>query len=182
MNGIRLCLHKILIKVFLSLFLFLTPSLYMNVIRTCLHKFFLKTKMLRHKSVHSIRHRNSKRQVIDLDTVINKRSDAKIKLKICEKTRSIRAKTIANMLLKQNVESNPGPESNIKPNVAIRTYNCNGLGNTNKFRRLLTKLRPEVQQGGIALLQETHIVDENLIKLYWKMNFVTSCVSTNRGG
>jgi hypothetical protein len=32
------------------------------------------------------------------------------------------------------------------------------------------------------MLQETHIIDENLIKLYWKMNFVSSCVSTNRGG
>ena len=86
------------------------------------------------------------------------------------------------MLLRQNVESNPGPENNIKSNVVIRTYNCNGLGNINKFRRLLIKLKPEVQHGGITLLQETHIVDENLIKLYWKMNFVSSCVSTNRGG
>ena len=69
----------------------------------------------------------------------------------------------------QNVESNPGPENDIKPNVIIRTYNCNGLGNTNKFRRLLIKLKPEVQHGGIALLQETLIVDECLIGLYWKM-------------
>ena len=39
-----------------------------------------------------------------------------------------------------------------------------------------------MQHGGIALLQETHIVDEGLISMYWKMNFVSSCVSTNRGG
>jgi exonuclease III len=101
---------------------------------------------------------------------------------ICEKTKSIRARIIALLLLRQNVESNPGPDKSIKPNVSVRTYNCNGLGNVSKFRRLLIKLRLEVQRGGIALLQETHIVDENLIKLYWKMNFVSSCVSTNRGG
>ena len=53
------------------------------------------------------------------------------------------------MLLRQNVESNPGPENGIKSNVVVRTYNCNGLGNVNKFRRLLIKLKPEVQHGDI---------------------------------
>ena len=61
-------------------------------------------------------------------------SEEKIKkIELYEKTKSIRAKTIANMLLRQNVESNPGPENDIKPNVVIRTYNCNGLGNIKKI-------------------------------------------------
>ncbi len=42
--------------------------------------------------------------------------------------------------------------------------------------------KPPFLPAPIALLQETHIVDENLIKLYWKMNFISSYVSTNRGG
>ena len=102
---------------------------------------------------------------------------------ITEGSKSVRSKIITLLLLRQNVEANPGPnKENIKQNLTLRTYNCNGLGDLNKFRRLLTKLRKEVQLGGIALLQETHIVDEKLITLYWKMNFVSSCVSTNRGG
>ena len=54
------------------------------------------------------------------------------------------------MLLTPNVESNPGPKSNL----AIRTYNCNGLGNTDKFRRILIKVKKEVDKSGIVLLQE----------------------------
>jgi hypothetical protein len=56
-----------------------------------------------------------------------------------------------------------------------------GWGDLNKFRWLLFKLRKDVQLGGIALLHETHIV-ENLTKLYWKTNLIPSCMSTNRGG
>jgi hypothetical protein len=43
-------------------------------------------------------------------------------------------------------------------------------------------LRREVQLGGIALLQETHIVNEKLMTFYWNINFVYSCVITNRRG
>ena len=32
------------------------------------------------------------------------------------------------------------------------------------------------------LLQETHVKDENLIRMYWKMLFVTSCVITQSAG
>jgi hypothetical protein len=87
------------------------------------------------------------------------------------------------LLLRENIEANPGPNNGkIKPNLTLRTFNCNGLGDINKFRRVLTKLRKEVQSRGIAILKETRIIDENLIKLFWKMNFASSCVSTNRGG
>ena len=66
--------------------------------------------------------------------------------------------------------------------VNIRTYNCNGLGDLNKFRRLLIKVGMNLKKCGIILLQETHIKDENIIKTYWKNNYVSSCVSTQRGG
>ena len=46
--------------------------------------------------------------------------------------------------------------------VVIRTYNTNGLGNLDKLRRLLIKARTEVRKGGILLLQETHVKDENI--------------------
>jgi exonuclease III len=48
--------------------------------------------------------------------------------------------------------------------------------------RRIQESRKEVQLGGIAMLQETHITKDNLIKLYWKIKFVSSCVSANRGG
>ena len=88
------------------------------------------------------------------------------------------------LLLMHGIEPNPGPEGDKsnKPNFTVRTYNCNGLGNIDKFRRVLIKAGKEVQKGGIILLQETHIVDEDLIKLYWKMKYASSCVSTNSGG
>jgi hypothetical protein len=79
---------------------------------------------------------------------------------IVEKSKSIKSKTILMLLLRQNVEAKPGPctESN-KPNLILKTHNCNGLRDINKIRGVLTKLRKEVQSEGIALLQETHIID-----------------------
>ena len=46
----------------------------------------------------------------------------------------------------------------------------------------MTKNSPQVRKGGILLLQETHVKDENIIKMYWNMNYVSSCVSTQRAG
>jgi hypothetical protein len=59
---------------------------------------------------------------------------------------------------------------------------CSGQSNKNNLGKLLSKLGRKAQLEGIALLQEAHIVDGNLINLYRKMNFVSSCVSTKRGG
>ena len=39
-----------------------------------------------------------------------------------------------------------------------------------------------MNKGGIVLLQETHIIDEGLIRMYWNMNFLSSCVSTQSAG
>ena len=75
------------------------------------------------------------------------------------------------LLMQGGVESNPGPgPNNNKSDLEIRTYNCNGLGDINKLRRLFTKVRKEVEKGGIVLLQETHVKDESIIQRYWKSN------------
>jgi hypothetical protein len=92
-------------------------------------------------------------------------------------------KLIDILLFMHGIEINPGPVShNNTNNLTIRTFNCNGLGDTNKLRRLLTKARSEVNKGGVILLQETHIKDVNLLKLYWKMNFTFSGISTRSAG
>ena len=99
----------------------------------------------------------------------------------------MRRNTIDMLLIRGGVETNPGPVviNSGKPakiNLSIRSFNCNGLGNVDKFRRLLVKARNEVKKGGFVLLQETHIKDENIIKLYWNMNYVSSCISTQSAG
>ena len=49
---------------------------------------------------------------------------------------------IDDLLIMYGIKINPGP--GIKSNLTIRTFNCNGLGDINKFRRLLSKARNEV--------------------------------------
>ena len=56
---------------------------------------------------------------------------------------------IDTLLSRGRVELNPGPNRNNsapngKYNLKILTYNCNGLGNSDKMRRVFTKCRPEV--------------------------------------
>ena len=46
------------------------------------------------------------------------------------------------LLIRGGIETNPGPEprmntKSIKPNLTIRTFNCNGLGDRGKLRRIL---------------------------------------------
>ena len=91
-------------------------------------------------------------------------------------------RTITLLLLAQGIEPNPGPDSAPKSNLSIQTFNCNGLGKTNKLRRLLTKVRKEVSMGGIVLLQETHLKNEETIKYYWKMNYAACGISTQSAG
>ena len=44
--------------------------------------------------------------------------------------------TIEIQLIKQGIETNPGPEvkeRHMKPNLMVRRYSCNGLGDIDKF-------------------------------------------------
>ena len=56
----------------------------------------------------------------------------------------VRKKIIDLLLLREGVESNPGPEHNREVNLTISTYNCNGLGNRDKLRRTLAKSNMEI--------------------------------------
>jgi hypothetical protein len=76
-----------------------------------------------------------------------------------EKSKLIRSKIITLLLLRQNVEANPAPnKKNIKPNLNLIIYGCNGLGDLNKFRMLLIQLRKKVQKGGIITDCRKHIL------------------------
>ncbi len=90
--------------------------------------------------------------------------------------------TIYLTLIMQNVESNPGMKSNTRNATSIMTYNCNGLRDRNKLKRLIIKLGPFVKNGGIVLLQETHITDTKYLSMIWKEKFESNCVKTNSAG
>ena len=78
----------------------------------------------------------------------------------------ILAVTIFIKLIRGNVETNPGMGNN-KTNLSVYTYNCNGLGDFRKLRRILTKAKPIVEKGGIIFLQETHVINEDNIRKNW---------------
>ena len=83
------------------------------------------------------------------------------------------------LLLSQGVEGNPGPQN---MNIEIVTYNCNGLGDQRKLRRLLTKLDKKVKNGAIVFLQETHIVKTAYLDSIWKNKYLSNGVRTNSAG
>ena len=69
-------------------------------------------------------------------------------------------------LLKQNVKANPGMNIRDKSVVIpIITYNCNGLADKKKLKRLLLKVGPKVEKGAIVLLQEMHLKDTKYFKM-----------------
>ena len=91
--------------------------------------------------------------------------------------------TIFLALLRQNVESSPGMTIVKKAtDVSVTMYNCNGLRDKKKLRRLLGKVRPIVEKGGIVLLQETHITYTEYLSTIWKRKFESNCKKTNSAG
>ena len=93
----------------------------------------------------------------------------------------ILAVTIFIKLIRGNVETNPGMGNN-KTNLSVYTYNCNGLGDFRKLRRILTKAKPIVEKGGIIFLQETHVTNEDNIRKNWNGGVLSNCVRTNSAG
>jgi len=89
--------------------------------------------------------------------------------------------TIYLTLLKGNIESNPG-EKIATTDFGIISYNCNGLGDQKKLRRLLRKLTTEVEKGKIIFLQETHLVKTDYLNILWKHKYISNCVRTNSAG
>ncbi len=109
------------------------------------------------------------------------RSNIPRPVKIMISVVAINAIIVRLLLLQQNVERNPGPLKE-NPNFTIMTYNTNGLGDRNKFKRLLLKLEPIVSKGGIILLQETHITHPEILKTSWKNGFAINGSTTNSAG
>ena len=87
--------------------------------------------------------------------------------------------TIYLTLVCQNVESDPGPHKAETPTLSILTYNCNGLGDLKKRKRLLLKINVLVKKSCIIFLQEMHIVDTKSPEMIWKYGFLSNCVKTN---
>jgi hypothetical protein len=81
------------------------------------------------------------------------------------------------LLLCGDVERNPGPEK-----ITLMTQNCRGLQDYNKLRMLLRSKNAVLARGGAVLaLQETHLMNDNMIK--WSGNYVMSCsVSPHSAG
>ena len=96
------------------------------------------------------------------------------------KTNKMISITIALTLLSENVESHPGPIQ--APSFSVVTFNCNGLGDKVKLKRLLVKLNLLVNKGCFVLLQETHIIDSEYLKLIWKHKFVSNGYRSNSAG
>ena len=106
-------------------------------------------------------------------------------LKISIPTMIILGLIIRGLLVQQNVERNPGPTEHNgkdKPNLNILTFNCNGLGNVQKLRRLLSKCNKLVNFDGIVMIQETHLANDCSIKNYWKSNYAGSFFKSNSAG
>ena len=99
----------------------------------------------------------------------------------------ILALIIEIQLLRQNIESHPGPRTNHpdnsdKCNFSVVTFNANGLGDVAKLRRVLTKADNCIKKGGFFLVQESHLIKDDIIKLYWRHNFEMSNFRTNSAG
>ncbi len=90
--------------------------------------------------------------------------------------------TIYLALLCQNIESNPGPHRHGATTLSIKTYNCNGLDDPKKLKRLLLKVNVLVNKGCIVFLQETHIVNTKYLEIIWKHGILSNCVKTNWAG
>jgi len=98
------------------------------------------------------------------------------------KTIKILSLTILISLICQNVEINPGPNNSSGNTFSVITFNCNGLGDKKKLKRLLIKLMPIVNNNCFVLLQETHIIDDEYLKMIWKHKYIMNGFTTNSAG
>jgi len=101
-------------------------------------------------------------------------------LKFVISNAEILSRTIFITLLMQNIESNPGMKNN--NTLSVLTFNCNGLRDKRKLKRLILKVTPIIDKGGVILLQETHLTDTNYLKSIFKHKFESNCLKTNSSG
>ena len=90
-----------------------------------------------------------------------------------------------DLLIRHGIHPHPGPHDNVersRSNLSIITYNCRGLRNLGKLRRILAKLGCLVNKGAIIALQETHAVEEKHLITYWKHKYIMNCKSNDQKG
>ena len=93
--------------------------------------------------------------------------------------------TISMMLLVNGVHPNPGPLTNMKSgksDINFLTYNCRGLMEGNKLKRLLAKLSVLVNRNCIVALQETHNINPKILDSNWKHKYIRNCSHSNKKG
>ena len=100
-------------------------------------------------------------------------------VQFCVKTIIILAITIDLWLIRYGVHPHPGPTHN---NINFLTYNCRGMREKNKMKRLLRKLSSQVEKNCIIALQETHNIDEKLFEMCWKYSHIRNCTMSNKRG
>jgi exonuclease III len=80
------------------------------------------------------------------------------------------------------VHPNPGPPQTVSHDLAFMTYNCRGLADNRKVRRLFAKLNILVNNNYVIALQETHLIDDKTFEMYWHNGFIKNCSATNKCG
>jgi endonuclease/exonuclease/phosphatase (EEP) superfamily protein YafD len=89
--------------------------------------------------------------------------------------------TIVSTKLQHDVEVNPGPEQKIS--LKAITLNCRGLGDINKFRLLLNRIKKHSNYAQtIVMLQETMISSDDYLKLAWRGKYVHTPGTGNSHG
>ena len=111
----------------------------------------------------------------------------KINSLIQQSNKSIKDKTIFTLLVRGNVEINPGPPihnpiTKNKLSLEIVTFNCNGLGSRQKRVRVLRKASEITKRGGIVMLQETHITKDEQISYNFNQQFISNSYKSNSAG
>jgi hypothetical protein len=110
-------------------------------------------------------------------------------LKVIISAKCIWKEIVQTLLVRGNVETNPGPEAQHNPNsykekniLEILTFNCYGLSQRSKRRRILYKASAITNKGGIVMLQETHVTKEEQVSSMFKDKFQLNQYTSNSAG
>ena len=112
--------------------------------------------------VQRVKHNQQDGQAKDADdnNKYNNKSGYKVPFKIYISSKFILSMIIYMLLLQYGISPNPGPANIKKSNLSFVTYNCRGLMDSRKLRRVFAKVGPLVDKNCIVALQETQIVLE----------------------
>ena len=132
--------------------------------------------------VPHVQHVQHDQQDIEDSNKYNNKSGDEVPITIYISSSLILSLIIYMLLLQYGISPNPGPEKAKKSNLSFITYNCRGLMDGRKLRRVLAKVGPLVDKNCIVALQETHKIDDRLLKLYWRHNFIRNCNHSNKKG